>query len=548
MSNSSIYSALSGLSAAQLALDTVSNNVANVNVQDYSRQSTVMTQANSTYNGVGWIGNGVQVTSVRREYNDFITNQLRQAQATNSEIATRFQQMQRIDDMLAGKNSISGALQDFFSSLQILVSNADDPAARQTLLGKAESLVNQFKVTDDYLRNQNKDINTQLASSVEQINVYAKQIANLNHRISTLRGIGGSDAPNDLLDQRDKLVNELNRFSGVEVVAQDGKSFNITIGKGYTLVQGNQVGQLATIPSDIDPTRLVVAYVDDAAGNVPIPETELTSGSLGGLLAFRSQDLSLVHNEVNQLALVFADKFNQQHKAGVDLHDADGVDFFNVGAAKILTYPGAKSSLSVTDINDVSKIQATDYQVSFDGADWKVKRVVDGAPVTVVPAGSPVVDRLEFDGLVIEISGTSTKGDAFVVQPVVNAIAGMSLVIHDPVNVALGQKDGGVGDNRNGQLLLKLQSEKTVQGSKSFNDSWAGTISDVGNKTKTHKVTGETQENVVKQLVKQQQAVSGVNLDEEYGKLQHFQQYYMANAKVLQTASGLFDALLAAIR
>jgi len=69
-------------------------------------------------------------------------------------------------------------------------------------------------------------------------------------------------------------------------------------------------------------------------------------------------------------------------------------------------------------------------------------------------------------------------------------------------------------------------------------------LSVMGNKTNTLKSSSTTQTNVVTQLTNQQQSISGVNLDEEYGNLQRFQQYYMANAQVLQTASALFDALL----
>jgi flagellar hook-associated protein 1 FlgK len=93
--------------------------------------------------------------------------------------------------------------------------------------------------------------------------------------------------------------------------------------------------------------------------------------------------------------------------------------------------------------------------------------------------------------------------------------------------------------------LLKLQSAKVVGGNKTFNDSYATLVSDVGNKTSTLKTSSATQTNVVTQLSNQQQSISGVNLDEEYGNLQRFQQYYLANAQVLQTASTLFDALLA---
>ena len=83
-----------------------------------------------------------------------------------------------------------------------------------------------------------------------------------------------------------------------------------------------------------------------------------------------------------------------------------------------------------------------------------------------------------------------------------------------------------------------------VGGSKTFNDSYAALVSSIGTKTATLKSSSTTQANVVTQLSNQQQSISGVNLDEEYGNLQLFQQYYLANAQVLQTASTLFDALI----
>lgn len=81
-------------------------------------------------------------------------------------------------------------MQDFFTSLQTLVSNAEDPAARRALIGKADGLVNQFKTTDQYLRDQDKQVNTAIKASVDQINNYSKQIASLNDQISRMTGVG----------------------------------------------------------------------------------------------------------------------------------------------------------------------------------------------------------------------------------------------------------------------------------------------------------------------------------------------------------------------
>ncbi|WP_435954237.1 flagellar hook-associated protein FlgK [Dryocola sp. BD626] len=549
MSSSLINSAMSGLSAAQSALNTVSNNISNYNVAGYTRQTTLLSQSNSTLGAGGWVGNGVYVSGVQREYDAFITNQLRAAQTQSSGLTSQYQQMSKIDDMLSGTtNTLATSLQGFFTGLQTLVSNSEDPAARQALLGKADGLVNQFKVTDQYLRDQDKQVNLSVQSSVDQINSYASQIANLNDQISRLTGVGAGATPNDLLDQRDQLVSQLNQIVGVEVSVQDGSTYNVSIANGLNLVQGSSANKLAAVPSSADPSRTTVAYVDKVSGTTEIPESQITSGSLGGVLAFRSQDLDSARNRLGQLALSFADAFNQQHKQGVDANGDDGTDFFKIGSPSVLS--NSKNTGSATlkpTLTDSSAVQASDYKVSFDGTDWQVTRLSDNAKIkanlVVDGAGNT---SLNFDGLKLDVSGKPEKNDSFTVKPVSDAVVNMGVAITDESKLALAsEKDSGDSDNRNAQALLDLQSAKKVGGNKSFNDAYASLVSDVGNKTASLKVTSTTQSNVVTQLSNQQQSISGVNLDEEYGNLQRFQQYYLANAQVLQTASSMFDALLA---
>ncbi|QKN82403.1 flagellar hook-associated protein FlgK [Scandinavium goeteborgense] len=543
--SSLMNSAMSGLGAAQAALNTVSNNIASYNVSGYTRQTTVLSAANSTLGAGGWVGNGVTVSSVQREYNAFITNQLNAAQNQSSGLTTRYQQMSKIDDLMSDTtNSISATLQDFFTSLQTLVSNAEDPAARQAVLGKSEGLVNQFKTTDQYLRDQDKQVNGAIASTVSQINNYSQQIATLNDKISKLTGVGAGASPNDLLDQRDQLVSQLNQLVGVEVNVQDGGTYNVTMANGYNLVQGSNARQLAAVPSSADPSRTTVAYVDNVAGNIEIPEKLLTSGSLGGLLTFRSQDLDQTRNSLNQMALAFADAFNTQNKAGIDANGDTGKDFFTFGSPSVLsnTKNTGSASLNAT-MTDSTQLQASDYKVSYDGTNWQVTRLSDNTKM------SPTVESdgsLSFDGLNVSISGSANKNDSFTVKPVANAIVNMGVALTDSSQIAMGINDAETGesDNRNGQALLDLQNSKLVGGNKTVNDAYASLVSDVGNKTSTLETSSTTQGNVVTQLTKQQQSISGVNLDEEYGNLQLYQQYYLANAQVMQTASTLFDALI----
>ncbi|KZP80792.1 flagellar hook-associated protein FlgK [Enterobacter hormaechei] len=542
--SSLINSAMSGLSAAQSALNTVSNNISSYNVAGYTRQTTILGASNSTLTGGGWVGNGVYVSGVQREYDAFITNQLRAAQNQSSGLTTRYQQMSKIDDVLSDTtNSLSANLQDFFKSLQTLVSNAEDPAARQTVLGKADGLVNQFKTNDQYLRDQDAQVNTAISTSVDQINNYAKQIANLNDQISRLTGVGAGASPNELLDQRDQLVSELNKIVGVDVTVQDSGTYNISIANGYTLVQGSNASQLAAVKSSADPARTTIAYVDTAAGNVEISEKQITTGSLGGLLTFRSQDLDQARNTLNQMALAFADAMNTQHQAGFDANGDAGGKLFDFGSAAVLSNGKNTGSASVTaTMTDSTKVQATNYKVEYNGTDWTITRLSDNTSFTAKPDAS---GNLSFDGLNVKISGSADNKDSFIVKPVNDVIVNMDVAISDESKLAMASAKGsGESDNTNGQKLLDLQSAKLVGGNKTFNDAYAALVSTVGSTTASLKTSSETKVNVVTQLTKQQQSISGVNLDEEYGNLQRYQQYYLANAQVLQTASTLFDALI----
>ena len=542
--SSLINSAMSGLSAAQSALNTVSNNISSYNVAGYTRQTTILGASNSTLTGGGWVGNGVYVSGVQREYDAFITNQLRAAQNQSSGLTTRYQQMSKIDDVLSDTtNSLSANLQDFFKSLQTLVSNAEDPAARQTVLGKADGLVNQFKTNDQYLRDQDAQVNTAISTSVDQINNYAKQIANLNDQISRLTGVGAGASPNELLDQRDQLVSEMNKIVGVDVTVQDSGTYNISIANGYTLVQGSNASQLAAVKSSADPARTTIAYVDAAAGNVEISEKQITTGSLGGLLTFRSQDLDQARNTLNQMALAFADAMNTQHQAGFDANGDAGGKLFDFGSPAVLSNGKNTGSASVTaTMTDSTKVQATNYKVEYNGTDWTITRLSDNTSFTAKPDAS---GNLSFDGLNVKISGSADNKDSFIVKPVNDVIVNMDVAISDESKLAMASAKGsGESDNTNGQKLLDLQSAKLVGGNKTFNDAYAALVSTVGSTTASLKTSSETKVNVVTQLTKQQQSISGVNLDEEYGNLQRYQQYYLANAQVLQTASTLFDALI----
>ncbi|MCQ8227340.1 flagellar hook-associated protein FlgK [Pantoea trifolii] len=542
--SSIINSAMSGLSAAQAALSTTSNNISNYTVAGYSRQTAILSQSNSTLQGNSYYGNGVTLSGVQREYDEFITAQLRGSSANYSAVNTQYNQISNIDDLLStSTTSLSTSIQSFFTNVQNVVSNANDPSARQSMLSYAQGLVNQFQTTAQYLNNMQNSVNTDIASNVDQINTFTSQIADLNSQIAKLT-TGGGAAPNNLLDQRDQLVNSLNNVVGVNVSQQDG-SYIVSMGS-VTLVNGKNSTSLVAMPSSSDSTRTTVGYVDKQAGNVEIPEKTLTTGSLGGLLAFRTQDLDTAQNQLGQLAAAFTTSFNTVHSEGYDSNGDQGGNFFNIGSPTVVGNSKNTSAATVTAAwSDTSAMKASNYTVSYDGSNWSVTRMSDNVKFSVTPDATD--GTLNFDGLKLTVSTSPAPNakDSFLVKPVQNVIAGMSVAITDESEIAAASSaTSGESDNRNAQKLLDLQDSKLVNGNATIAQAYASIVSTVGNKTSTLKTASTTQENVVTQLSDRQQSVSGVNLDEEYANLTKYQQFYMANAQVLQTAGTIFNALM----
>ncbi|MFD1690735.1 flagellar hook-associated protein FlgK [Azotobacter chroococcum] len=324
----SIFSiGVSGLNAAQVALSTTSNNITNVYTDGYNRQTTLL--------GESGVGNGVQVEGVQRQFNQFVATQLNQATSNSSALDTYETQIAQIDNLLADSEAgLAPLLQSFFSSLQDLASAPSDPAARQGLIGTADTLSAQFRAFDGYLEDMQQGVNGQIEDVVFQINNTAEQIAMLNREISLAKAKTG-EAPNSLLDQRDQLVAELSTMVDVELTIQDGGTYNISIGNGQSLVSGTRSFALEAMASSADPSRTVVGYRDGAGNLREFSESTFTGGELGGLMTFRSETLDKTQNQLGQLAVSLAQGFNAQHAEGVDLNGDAGGDFFSIGAPTV---------------------------------------------------------------------------------------------------------------------------------------------------------------------------------------------------------------------
>jgi len=526
------------LNAAQIGLSVTGHNIANAATEGYSRQEVVQTAAMAQNFGFGFIGQGTEVTQIKRTYSAILTQQLNNAQSNSSANSAYTAQMTQIDNMLADSSAgLSPSLQQFFASVQALSSNPGDAATRQATISSAQSLVNRFADLGQRLEDIRSGVNTQLTSLTGQASAYATQIAKLNDTISKSLAVDSINAPNDLMDQRDQLVAQLNKVVKTEIQPQQDGSYNVFIGNGIPMVIGNKPYELQATSSLTDPSRLEVNYV--SAGNSTIlGENSIVGGALGGLLEFRSQSLDGIQNQLGQIATVFAATFNAQHAAGFDADGLAGGAFFTVPTPTSFGHANNSGGAALTtSITDATALTGNDYNIAFDGTNYTITNLGNNTSQSFASLPQTV------DGLTI--NGTFSAGDSFIIQPTRNAATSISVAITDIDKIAAADATGGGGNNVNALLLANLQTQGTLNNSSTtYESAFAQIVSAVGNKTNELKVTGAAAESLLAQTQAAQQAESGVNLDEEAANLLRYQQAYQAAGKVMQIASSLFDTLL----
>jgi flagellar hook-associated protein 1 FlgK len=430
----------SALAAAQVGLSTTGHNIANASTPGYSRQVVVQAAAQAQSSGSGYIGQGTEVASITRAFNEILSKQVVSSQAASASSDIYASQLGNIDNMLSDASAgLNPAISDFFSSVSDLAANPSDIPTRQSMLSSAQSLVNRLQSTSSRLNEVRNDVNTELTGSVSLVNTYAKQIASLNNSIETAISSNGNP-PNDLMDQRDQLVTELSKQIKTTVVPQGQGSYNIYVGNGLPLVIGKSLMSLTTASSPTDPTRLEISYQSSGKSTI-LGASSLPGGAIGGLLQFRSESLDTVQNQVGQLALVLADTFNTQLKQGVDINGNAGGNLFNIPTPVVSSNVNnniASNAVVTSQIVDARAVTSSDYRLQYDpnsdpANPFKITRLSDST-VQSFSALPQTVDGVSFN----LASGSFTQNDDFVIRPTRNVATTISLAITDAKKLAIG--------------------------------------------------------------------------------------------------------------
>lgn len=422
----------SALNAAQVGISTAGHNIANASTAGYSRQVVVQTTAGAQNYGYGYVGQGTEVSTIKRIYNELLAKQVTNTQSNSSRINTYNVEMSKIDNMLADSSAgLSPVLQDFFSSIHDLTSNPSDASTRQAMLSTAQSLANRFHSMGERLGEIRDSVNSQLTSSVNLVNSYASQIAELNDIIEKSVS-GNGNPPNDLMDQRDQLIAELSKETKTTVVPQSGGSYNVLIGNGLPLVIGINTLSLTTVKSPTDANRLEVAYKSQTNSTI-LNGDSLAGGTISGLLQFRANSLDGIQNQLGQIAVALTGTFNTQHAQGLDSNGNPGTAFFTMPvptvAASIANTGTATLSGTITD---ATAITSSNYRLQYDGTNYKITRLSDKS----VQSFTSLPQTL--DGVTLSATAGMAAGDDFLIKPTANAATTFNLAISDINKIAAG--------------------------------------------------------------------------------------------------------------
>ena len=542
------------LSALQRAISTTGQNIANVNTDGYSRQSVTFSARPAQDIGVGFLGSGVQVTSIDRAYSQFMANDVQQRTASSGYYSLYANAAERVDSMLGDPStSITQAMDSFFASAEAVANSPTSLPERQVMLSNAETLVQRFDYIVGRVDDVTKEMNSQIAGAVSEINQLSGGIATLNEEIAKVSGRTGG-LPNDLLDQRDALIVQLSSLVDTKTVAQDDGSLNVFIGRGQPLVTGTVAETLATqTDPDLGSTSIVTlsAFV---AGSSDVSDF-LTGGKLGAALTVTDEVVNPTRRELNLLAVGFAETVNAIQEGGDDLQGVNGTALFTETEGVVKTAPSVDDSTANSGnaavtftVTDAKLLTGDSYRVDYTATGVNLRNLTTDA-VTTLGASPATVDgvQITYTAQVATGGAGANQGDAFIVDPVFQASRFLEVKIDDPAKIAAASNGGAAGNNSNMLAMIELRDQSLLKGNTAtYGEVYNNLLSDVAVRTQRAQSSAETETALLGSALDRQSSLQGVNLDEEAANLVRYQQAYQAAAQIVAVANEVFDTLLRA--
>lgn len=476
---------LKGLMAQQTGLQTTAHNIANANTEGYSRQRVNLEASpglSGLVNGSGQLGSGVDVGSITRIRQQYLDTEVRaetSALECQTEIAEAMDLVQTVF-MEPSDEGLNAQLAEFWNQWQELAADPSSTAVRTALKESSAALADTFQQISRQLTRIQAGLESQIDQEVQQVNSLASAIADLNKQIIKVK-ISGEN-PNDLMDQRDLLLDRLAALGNITVAnSQDA-------GGSYTGGVDVKLGSLTLIDAS---GAAVISSADDLSS--------VTGGSLGGLQTLAgdgssNDSVQYYIDRVNGLAFSIASTVNAIHAAGVDLNGDAGEDYF------VFTDAGGNPI-------DLDSVDWSDPAASgLSAANMAINPDID-ADVTRIAAAVAGGLTLEGNGgIALRISGLSDAAMAY-----------------DPSSGLLVGQEGG---------------NYTIA---SF---YHNMVTEVGSVVSRAERSANNLQALTDQIRAQRQSIMGVSLDEESARLIQYQHAYNACAKVISIIDKMLDTLI----
>lgn len=524
------------LRAFQMAIQTISHNISNVNTPGYSRQRVLFSTENSDFDGRFYIGRGVKVVGVERLRDEFLEAQFRREMGGKSQADATVSAYKLAEDLLSepGDNGLYAKMTQFRDAWASLANNPTDPGLRAILRVQGKTLAESFNNTREGFNNLRLQTDGEIRNLVPQINAMGEEIFALNTKIETATLLG--QVPNDALDRRDKLVADLSEIVPAQVVQRSNGTISVYIG-GAPLVEATGPSSLTVVPKIGD--LLGLGEIQWSTFNEPLV---VGNGKLKGYLDARDTIYPGMIDQIDTLASTVVEQVNTIHRTGLGL---DG-------------------SVKITGSSDFHGTLATNSTVSLNGIDISLSSGDDLATIAnklnLEEANTGVTASVSGLRLVLTPSATNPQtihvtGDpngVFLTLGIVNNFfegsAGswsLSSAVEANTDAIAASVSGAPGDNEIARALTSLWDTRLMDGgTRSLLEFHQGFLADVGGRTDAANRAAESQDFIVQQVENMRDTVSGVSNEEELANLVKFQRAYEMAARAVRTTDEMLQTLI----
>ncbi len=540
-----LHIGLSALQAQKKSIETTGHNIANANNEDFSRQKAVQTtkQPNLLPGSDFQKGSGVKVADIERIQDEFINQQVRE-ESQEAGYWNQIQQgMERVESILnePSDSGLQSAFDSFWNSLQDLNTNPSDTATRAAVKNQGMVLTKAFRNINEQMADYKRSLNGDVDKTVNEINSIADRISKYNKQITT--ALASNNKPNDLLDKREALFNELNELVSVKGSKDKIGNLNITV-DGKKLVSKFDTNTLKTQKHG--------TYEDKIVANLNGNEVEVNpqGGELKGIMEVRDTEIPNYLDKVDDMAKGLEKQFNKKHSNGFDLNGDTGNDFFQINNSYDRASRGIEVHSDIKADGGINKIAAGNFSEDPDVASAAIKNSANIDSSKYYKAKISEGTTHDFDYEIVNTdtdtvvdSGSINKGN----EVDLSASEGFELTINKTGETNINfNKNPGNGNNAS-SLAEAINQDKVLNGT-TITDNYQALISTVGVNAQRADQMKSSQQDLVKQLGNIKESVSGVSLDEEMANMVKYQQGYNAAAKLITKTDEMLQTLMGMVR